>query len=219
MKKPTRLCTILLATSLLLCGMSVKLYAGSVDTLGRAQAVYKDAEALYEAAKELNETAKVVIEYPPLLTAERGEVSTVADEDEVIRGGQLQKELPPMEIPMTCVPEPASLGNYKITGYCACEICCGHWAENRPVDAAGNPIVYTATGAVAKAGTTIAVDPSVIPYGTAVSFEGPNGLTTYIAQDTGGAVDGQHIDLYFDSHEEALAWGTKTREVFRDVEA
>jgi len=217
MRKPTRLCAVLLIASTMLCGLSVKLYAGSVDTLDRARAVYKDAEALYEAARELNETAKVVIEYPPLLTAERGEVSTVANEDEVIRGGQLQKELPPMEIPMTCAPEPASLGQYTVTGYCPCEICCGHWAENRPVDAAGNPIVYTATGAVAKAGTTIAVDPSVIPYGTTVSFEGPDGLTEYVAQDCGGAVDGQHIDLYFDSHEEALAWGTKTREVFRSV--
>lgn len=39
------------------------------------------------------------------------------------------------------------------TAYCPCEICCGKWALNRP-----DGIVYTASGAIAEEGVTIATD-------------------------------------------------------------
>ena len=39
------------------------------------------------------------------------------------------------------------------TAYCPCEICCGKWALNRP-----DGIVYTASGAIAEEGVTIAAD-------------------------------------------------------------
>ena len=102
-------------------------------------------------------------------------------------------------------PEPISLGNFKITYYCACEICCGSWANNRP-----NGIVYTASGAVAEAGKTIAVDPDLIPYGTEVIIDGH----TYTAQDCGGAIQGYRIDIYCDSHQDALQKGVDFFEVF-----
>lgn len=102
-------------------------------------------------------------------------------------------------------PELISLGEFKITHYCACEICCGSWANNRP-----NGIVYTASGAVAEAGKTIAVDPDVIPYGTEVVIDNQ----TYIAQDCGSAIQDNRIDIYCDSHEQALQLGVKYAEVF-----
>lgn len=110
-------------------------------------------------------------------------------------------------------PELTSLGEYKITYYCACEKCCGVWAKNRPKDENGNPIVKTASGAVAQAGKTIAVDPSVIPYGTEVIINGH----TYTAQDCGGAIKGNRIDIYCESHEEALQNGVDHYEVFMEV--
>lgn len=97
-----------------------------------------------------------------------------------------------------------SIGEFKLTAYCPCEKCCGIWAKNRP-----NGIVYTASGAKAEAGKTIAVDPDVIPYGTEVKI----GDHTYIAQDSGSAIKGNKIDVYFDSHEAALAHGVKYAEV------
>lgn len=103
-----------------------------------------------------------------------------------------------------------SLGMFELTAYCSCEQCCGQYALNRPIDEFGNPIVYTATGAVAKAGVTIAVDPNVIAYGTVVEINGHN----YIAQDTGGAIVGNRIDVYFDDHNEALQFGRQQAEVF-----
>lgn len=103
-----------------------------------------------------------------------------------------------------------SLGTYELTAYCSCEICCGEFARNRPLDERGNPIVYTSIGAVAKAGTTIAVDPRVIPYGSEIQIGGH----TYIAEDTGGAIKGNRIDVYFDSHQEALVFGRQQAEIF-----
>lgn len=109
-------------------------------------------------------------------------------------------------------PEPVSLGEYKITHYCSCPACCGVWAENRPVDENGNEIVYTASGARAEAGKTIAVDPNVIPLGSTVIIDGKE----YVAQDTGGAIQGNRIDIYCGSHEEALQLGVITTEVYME---
>lgn len=105
------------------------------------------------------------------------------------------------------IAEPEKVKQIKVraTAYCSCEKCCGKWAKNRPLDDNGNPIVYTASGTVAKAGRTIAVDPSVIPYGTEVVING----RTYIAEDSGGVVKGNRIDIYFEDHEKAQNFGVK----------
>ena len=108
-----------------------------------------------------------------------------------------------------------SLGEFRITAYCACKKCCGVWADSRPLDRSGNPIVYGASGNRLLAGYSIAVDPDVIPYGTKVYIDGRE----YIAHDTGGAIDGNRIDFYMGSHEDALAWGVRYREVFVVKEA
>ena len=88
---------------------------------------------------------------------------------------------------------------FEATAYCECEICCGRWAIDRP-----GGIVYTASGAIAKAGVTIAADWDVMPKGTQVYIEGIGSRTV---QDRGGAIKGNIIDIYFDTHEEALQFG------------
>lgn len=114
----------------------------------------------------------------------------------------------------TIVSEPSenlvSLGLFRLTAYCSCSDCCGVWAWSRPTDAYGNKIVYTSTGEIAEAGKTIAVDPSVIPYGTEVIIDGH----TYVAQDCGGAIKENRIDVYFDDHEEALDFGVQYATVY-----
>lgn len=79
------------------------------------------------------------------------------------------------------------------TAYCPCEKCCGKSDG------------ITATGTKATAARTIAVDPSVIPYGTNVIIDG----VTYVAEDCGGAVKGNDIDIFFNTHEEALNFGRR----------
>lgn len=100
--------------------------------------------------------------------------------------------------PQTSSVSGTGLGQFKITAYCSCSKCCGKWS--------GGP---TASGVMPKAGRTIAVDPKVIPLGTKVIIDGH----TYIAEDTGSAIKGKKIDMYFSSHSAALAWGVKYKNV------
>ena len=95
------------------------------------------------------------------------------------------------------------LGEFALTAYCSCEVCCGEWALNRPKDENGEEIVYTASGAKAEAGVTVAVDPDIIPLGSDVYIEG---LGWYVAQDTGNFSENV-IDIYFDNHVDALEFG------------
>ena len=63
----------------------------------------------------------------------------------------------------------------------------------------------------------IAVDPNVIPLNTKVYVQGLNGAWDYgyaIAADTGGAIKNNKIDLYMDSHAEALKWGRRPVKVY-----
>ena len=96
--------------------------------------------------------------------------------------------------------EMESIGHYKITHYCSCEQCCGAWADG-----------ITYSGTEATEGRTIAVDPNKIPLGSTVYIDGQ----AYVAEDIGGAIKGQRIDVYVDSHEEAINRGVITREVFK----
>lgn len=80
-------------------------------------------------------------------------------------------------------------GEFVITHYCNCTECCG---KNDGI---------TATGTVATMGRTVSVDPDVIPLGSEVLINGQ----IYIAEDTG--VHGKHVDLYINSHDQALAMG------------
>lgn len=90
------------------------------------------------------------------------------------------------------------LGEFEYTGYDSCVACCGQYAKNRPV-VNGKEIVYTASGEIAS-NLTVAVDPNVIPLGSLLYLEG---YGVRIAQDTGRAVKGNVIDIYFDNHEDA----------------
>ena len=95
------------------------------------------------------------------------------------------------------------LGEYEITHYCPCSACCGKWADG-----------ITATGTTAKPNHTIAVDPEVIPYGTEVIIDG----IIYIAEDCGGAIKQNRIDIFVSDHQEAINRGRITREVYQCIE-
>ena len=85
------------------------------------------------------------------------------------------------------------VGSFTLTAYCNCAKCCGRSGQK------------TASGTTPKEGRTIAVDPKVIPLGTKVKIDGE----TYIAEDTGGAIKHNKIDIFFNSHQEALDFGVK----------
>ncbi len=72
----------------------------------------------------------------------------------------------------------------------------------------GYPYI-TATGTQPKVGRTIAVDPDMIPLGTKVEIDG----IIYIAEDTGGSIIGNRIDLLLETHEQALQWGMQQKTI------
>lgn len=69
---------------------------------------------------------------------------------------------------------------------------------------------YTYTGMLAQRGV-VAVDPSVIPLYTRLYIEG---YGPAVAGDVGGAIQGNKIDLCFDTLEEALSWGRRPVTVY-----
>lgn len=81
---------------------------------------------------------------------------------------------------------------YKITAYCPCAKCCGK-ATGR-----------TAMGTRATAGRTVAAS-AKFAFGTKLNINGH----VYTVEDRGGAINGNKIDIFVNSHAEALAWGVR----------
>lgn len=94
-----------------------------------------------------------------------------------------------------------SLGEYRISAYCPCEKCC--------LKSDG----ITASGTQATAGRTAAMNG--VQFGTKIVIDGHE----YTVEDRGGGLGSKIIDIYFDTHDEALNSGLWVmREVFQVVE-
>lgn len=105
----------------------------------------------------------------------------------------------------------------KATAYCSCKKCC-NWKRNwlfQPVIASGpqkgkpKKVGITASGTKAHDGT-IAADTRYFPFGTVMYVPG---FGYGRVEDRGGAIKGYHIDLWFDDHDDALAWGVRQKKV------
>lgn len=88
------------------------------------------------------------------------------------------------------------LGKFRLTAYCKCSSCCGAWANGK-----------TASGTTATQGRTVAM--GGVPFGTKLLING----TVYTVEDRGTAYG--HVDIYFDTHASALAFGSKYAEVYQ----
>lgn len=93
------------------------------------------------------------------------------------------------------------IGTFTITYYCT---------ERYPHICNAGPPYKTASGTAVTPGRTIAVDKSVIPLKTHVIINGHE----YIAEDTGGGIKGNRIDVAVATHAEALKLGKKTYKVY-----
>jgi len=97
------------------------------------------------------------------------------------------------------IEKPLQWETYIATAYCPCEKCCGSGASG-----------ITASGAVAREGVTIAADWDILPEGTIVEIQD---IGYRMVQDTGSAIKGHRIDIYFEEHEKALEFGVRKVQV------
>lgn len=95
-------------------------------------------------------------------------------------------------------------GNFHLTAYCPCVICCEEYAED-PEGKVGSKETNVYQG------TTIAADPKILPYGSVVYIED---VGIRFVADCGGAIKGHDIDVYFTNHGEAWDFGTKYKDVW-----
>lgn len=103
------------------------------------------------------------------------------------------------EEPMKTNYPKKTLGKFQLSFYTPTEL--------------GKPLekLHTATGTKPREGRTIAVDPKVIPYGSTVYIEG---YGYYIAEDTGGAIKGNRIDIFMMDYNKALKLGRPKAKVW-----
>ena len=147
---------------------------------------------IYENGKEVSrKIIKEVVKKEPVQKVVA--VGTLADTTTLSRGGSVNYA---RHIKMKAT---AYTADYQSTG-------------KRPGDPAFG---ITASGTVARRNvgnySSIAVDPRVIPLGTKLYVEG---YGYAIAEDTGGAIKGDRVDLFFNSGSEAINWGVKWVNVY-----
>lgn len=90
------------------------------------------------------------------------------------------------------------IGRFRISHYCPCSTCNGSY-------------MGTSVGAPLTPWHTIAVDPSVIKLNSTVYIDG---YGEFKAQDTGGAIKGNRIDVCVGSHTEAYKLGIVYKDVY-----
>ena len=132
---------------------------------------------------------------------ETNDVKKIEERTEVVSRGSYIRDnnVPPTDY--------EAVISVKATAYCLCKKCTGKTPSNPGYG-------HTASGLVITPGEdmkVISVDPKVIPLGTKVYVDG---YGYAIAADTGGAIKGNKIDVYKDTHEKALQWGVKYVNVY-----
>ncbi len=86
-----------------------------------------------------------------------------------------------------------------VTAYCGGSCCCGKWADD-----------ITASGHVIQKGDKFIAAQKNFSFGTVMNIPG---YGEYKVEDRGGAIVDNRLDVYFDTHQEALNWGVKFLEV------
>lgn len=164
--------------------MKQPVQAANTTTLTETTDSVTENTSVAESTTEESTTEATTIYIAPVTTTEV-ELTTVKFED---------------------IPELTELGTFKLTAYCICQECCGKSPDHPEYG-------ITASGTRATPGRSVAVDTSVIPFGTKLYING----NTYIAEDTGKLVKGNVVDICFDNHREAELFGYKYAKVFEVI--
>ena len=134
------------------------------------------------------------VKYQNDVEIEKSVISEVVVQEPVDKIVQVQKNITSRSMTLPRTSNASTTGGtvYKITAYCPCSKCCGK-TNGR-----------TASGTTATAGRTVAAS-SKFAFGTKLNIGGH----VYTVEDRGGAINGNKIDIFVNSHAEALAWGVR----------
>lgn len=159
--------------------------ASSLNTSVNIGSQENESQNLFISVYEMIDVARVAKENFQLAQAE--ELREIRKNDKI----KFAEEL----VQRSQESKPALLGTYQLTAYCACQKCCGK----------SNGV--TASGTQATQGRTVACNN--LAFGTRIMINGHE----YVVEDRGG-MDNNVIDIFFDSHSEALSFGRKSCEVY-----
>lgn len=90
----------------------------------------------------------------------------------------------------------------RVTAYCPCSKCCGSYSDG-----------ITACGHKITAGDRFAAADKMYPFGTQMIIPGYKNDKAVKVLDRGGAIGGNCLDVFFNSHQEALEWGVRYLDV------
>jgi 3D (Asp-Asp-Asp) domain-containing protein len=90
----------------------------------------------------------------------------------------------------------------RVTGYCPCSKCCGEYSDG-----------ITASGHEIQPGDTFVAADKRYSFGTEMVIEGYNNGQIVKVLDRGGAIQGNKLDAFFHTHQQALEWGVRNIDV------
>ncbi len=99
-------------------------------------------------------------------------------------------------------PEQWQTVRMRVTAYCPCSKCCGESADG-----------ITANGHRIRSGDTLAAADKKFSFGTEMIVPGYNNDNPIEVLDRGGAIRGNKLDVFFNSHRQALEWGVRYLDV------
>ncbi len=92
----------------------------------------------------------------------------------------------------------------EVTAYCPCKKCCGKNAKG--ITASGRRVTH-------NQGLFVAADADIFPFHTTLKIPGYANGTSVPVLDRGGAIKGNHLDVFFPTHQQAKEWGRRMIEV------
>ena len=120
---------------------------------------------------------------------EQGAVSFTADEPKAVdANGESPKEWRVVRM--------------RVTAYCPCSQCCGEYADG-----------VTANNHRIQDGDRFVAADRTYAFGTEMVIPGYNNSQSVQVKDRGGAIQGDRLDVFFNTHQEALEWGVQYLDV------
>ena len=159
-----------------------------VDSVGTTEDIQAAKDQLAEEARAAEEAAKAAAAAARLTTLRTAAVTPRAiSKSSALKADSVIRE------------NTKKLGSFRLSFYCPCATC------------NGRSDAKTKIGTRMAEGRTIAVDSRIIPLGSRVYIDG---YGVFIAEDTGGAIKGNRIDVCVSSHSRAYQFGIDHADVY-----